>query len=141
MKILVPVDGSACALRAVEQLIAHGDWFRETPEIHLLNVHAPIPLGRVQAHIGKETLHEYYLEESRAQLVDAEKKLDAAGFVYNKHVHVGQAAELIAKMASELACDLVIMGTHGRSAVAGLVMGSVASRAVHLLTCPVMLVK
>ncbi len=141
MKILVPVDGSACALRAVEQLIVHCDWFREVPEIHLLHVHAPIPLGRVQAHIGKETLHEYYLEEGQAQLIEAQKKLDAAGHVYTKHIHVGQAAELIAKMAGELACDLVIMGTHGRSGVAGLVMGSVASRAVHLLACPVLLVK
>ena len=44
-------------------------------------------------------------------------------------------------MASELACDLIIMGTHGRSPVAGLVMGSVATRVLHVAPCPVLLVK
>ena len=38
MKILLPVDGSACALRAVDHLIAHAAWFKEVPEIHLLHV-------------------------------------------------------------------------------------------------------
>ena len=44
-------------------------------------------------------------------------------------------------MANELACDLIVMGTHGRSGIAGLVVGSVASRVLHLAACPVMLVK
>lgn len=141
MKILVPVDGSACALRAVEQLIVHGDWFRDVPEIHLLHVHAPIPLGRVQAHIGKETLHAYYLEEGQVEVLAAQKMLDAAGRPHTTHIQVGLPAELIAGMAAELACDLVIMGSHGRGAVAGLVMGSVASRTLQLLACPLLLVK
>src|SRR5574343_675039 len=90
MKILLPVDGSACALRAVDHLIAHVAWFREVPEIHLLHVHPPIPIGRVQAHVGKETLHAYYLEEGQAQLAEAQKKLDAAGRFHTTHIHVGQ---------------------------------------------------
>jgi hypothetical protein len=49
------------------------------PEIHLLHVQPPIPIGRVQAHVGKETLHAYYLEESQAHLLEAQQKLDAAG--------------------------------------------------------------
>ena len=141
MKILLPVDGSECALRAVDHLIAHSAWFRDVPEVHLLHVHAPIPIGRVQAHIGKETLQAYYLEESQALLLEAQKKLDAAGRSHTTHIHVGQPAEVIVKMASELGCDLIVMGTHGRSGIAGLVMGSVASRVLHLATCPVLLVK
>ena len=141
MKILLPVDGSECALRAVDHLIAHGAWFRDVPEVHLLHVHAPIPIGRVQAHIGKETLQAYYLEESQALLIEAQKKLDAAGRFHTTHIHVGQPAEVIVKMASDLGCDLIVMGTHGRSGIAGLVMGSVANRVLHLATCPVLLVK
>lgn len=141
MKILLPVDGSECALRAVDHLIAHSAWFRDVPEIHLLHVHPPIPIGRVQAHIGQETLHAYYLEESQAQLLSAQHKLEAAGRFYTTHIHVGQPAEVIARVASELNCDLIVMGTHGRSGVAGLVMGSVANRALHLAACPVLLVK
>lgn len=141
MKILLPVDGSDCALRAVDHLIAHAAWFRDVPEIHLLHVHAPIPIGRVQAHVGKETLHAYYLEEGQAQLLPAQKKLDAAGRFHTTHIHVGQPAEVIARTAGELGCDLVVMGAHGRSGMAGLVMGSVATRVLHLAPCPVLLVK
>ncbi|MDP3439727.1 MAG: universal stress protein [Azonexus sp.] len=141
MKILLPVDGSGCALRAVEHLIVHGNWFRDVSEVHLLHVHAPIPIGRIQAHVGNETLHAYYQEESQAQLSAAQQKLDAAGRIYTTHIHVGQPAEVIAKLATELACDLILMGTHGRSRIAGLVMGSVASRVLHLAACPVLLIK
>jgi nucleotide-binding universal stress UspA family protein len=141
MKILLPVDGSACALRAVDHLIAHIEWFRAMPEIHLLHVHLPIPIGRVQAHVGHDTLNSYYLEESQAFLVEAQKKLDAAGRFHTTHIHVGPPAEVIAKMSSELNCELIVMGTHGRSALAELVMGSVASQTLHLAACPLLLVK
>ena len=141
MKILLPVDGSECALRAVEYLISHSAWFRDLPEIHLLHVHAPIPIGRVQAHVGKETLHAYYLEESQASLLEAQQKLDAAGCAHTIHIHVGQPAEVIAKLAAEQGCDLIVMGTHGRGGIAGLVTGSVANRVLHLASCPVLLVK
>lgn len=141
MKILLPVDGSDCSLRAVDHLIAHCAWFAAVPEIHLLNVHAPIPIGRVQAHIGSETLHAYYFEESQAVLLEAQKRLDAVGLFHTTHIHVGQPAEIIAKMAAELGCDLIVMGSNGRSGIAGLIMGSVANRALHLAHCPVLLVK
>lgn len=141
MKILLPVDGSDCALRAVDHLIAHLDWFRDVPEIHLLHVHLPIPVGRVQAHVGKETLHGYYREEGEAQLLEAQQRLDAAGTVHTPHIHVGQPAEVIARMAGELGCDLIVMGAHGRGVIAGVVMGSVANRVLHLASCPVQLVK
>ncbi|MBL8430103.1 MAG: universal stress protein [Dechloromonas sp.] len=141
MKILLPVDGSDCSLRAVDHLITHASWFRDVPEIHLLHVQSPIPIGRVQAHVGKETLHAYYQEEGQEHLAAAQKKLDAAGRSHMTHIHVGQPAEVIGRVASELGCDLIVMGTHGRGAVAGLIMGSIASRVLHQVPCPVLLVK
>jgi nucleotide-binding universal stress UspA family protein len=141
MKILLPVDGSDCALRAVGHLVAHTAWFREVPEIHLLHVQPPIPIGRALAHVSKETLHSHYMEESREHLLGAQQRLDAASRFHTTHIHVGQAAEVIARLANELSCDLIVMGTHGRSGIAWLVMGSVASRVLHLAACPVMLVK
>jgi nucleotide-binding universal stress UspA family protein len=44
-------------------------------------------------------------------------------------------------MAGELHCDLIIMGAHGRGALANMVMGSVANRVLHLAACPILLVK
>lgn len=141
MKFLLPVDGSSCSLRAVDQLIAHIDCLREVPEIHLLHVHPPIPIGRVQAHVGKETLHAYYREESEEHLLAAQQKLDAAGRFHTTHIHVGQPAEVTARVAGELHCSMILMGTHGRGQVAGIVMGSVATRVLHLAPCPVLFVK
>lgn len=141
MKILLPVDGSDCALRAVEHLLSHSAWFREAPEVHLLNVHPPIPDSRALAHVGKETLHAYYREESEAQLAAAQVRLGEAGIGFVTHIHVGQPAEVIARLAGELACAMIVMGTHGRSALAGLLMGSVATQVLHLVPCPVLLVK
>ena len=141
MKILLPVDGSPCALRAVDHLIAHVSWFREVPEIHLLHVQPPIPVGRALAHVGKETLHRHYMEESSEHMLGAQQRLASAGVAFTPHIRVGQTAEVVARLAGELACDLIVMGSHGRSGLAGLVMGSVASRVLHLAACPVLLVK
>ena len=141
MKILLAVDGSDVALRAVDHLIGHVSWFREMPEIHLLHVQPPIPIGRALAHVSKETLQAHYMDESREHLQEAQQKLDAAGRFHTTHIHVGQAPEVIAKLAGELGCELVVMGSHGRSGIVGLVMGSVATRVLHLAPCPVLLVK
>ena len=141
IKILLPVDGSECSLRAVDHFVAHAGWFNGVPEVHLLHVHPPIPLGRVQAHIGKETLHAYYQEEGEAQLAEAVRRLDAAELAFTQHIHVGQPAEVIAKLAGELGCDLILLGAHGRGAVAGLVTGSVTARVLHLAPCPVLVVR
>lgn len=140
-KVLVPVDGSACSDRAVAQFIEHAAWFRETPEVHLLHVHAPIPVGRVQQHVGHETLEAYYREESDVLLASAEKLLRDAGLAFSRHIHVGSAAEVIVKLARELECDIIFMGTHGRGALPAVVLGSVASKVLHLADRPVMLCK
>ena len=141
MKILLPLDGSEQSLRAVEHVISKMGWYKETPELHLLHVHLPIPVGRIQAHVSKETLEGYYREEGRALMSAAEERLNAAGVAFVSHIHVGQPAEVIVREVAALACDLIVMGTHGRGGVAGLVIGSVASRVVHLAACPVLLVK
>jgi nucleotide-binding universal stress UspA family protein len=140
-KVLVPVDGSACSDRAVAQFIAHSAWFRDVPEVHLLHVHAPIPVGRVQQHVGHETLEAYYREESEAALASAEALLRDAGFAFLRHIHVGSAAEVIVNLARELGCDIIFMGTHGRGALPAAVLGSVASKVLHLADRPVMLCK
>jgi nucleotide-binding universal stress UspA family protein len=141
MKILVPVDGSPCSLRAVDHLAGHAGWFRERPEIHLLHVQPPVPIAGALAHVGKETLRAHYEEESRPHLVEPERRLESAGVVPTLHIHVGLPAEVIVKVAGELGADLIVMGTHGRGGLAGLVLGSVANHVLQQAACPVLLVK
>lgn len=141
MKILLAVDGSDSSLRAVDHLIGLVAQWRTPPEVHLLHVHPPIPLGRVQAHIGKETLAAHYREEGEAALATAQQRLTAAGLAYTPHLHVGLPAEVIVHQAELLAVDQVVIGSHGRTALAGALLGSVAQKLAHLLKIPLLLVK
>jgi nucleotide-binding universal stress UspA family protein len=141
MKILLAVDGSPGSLHAAQHLAAHAAWFREDPEIHLLHVQPPVPIPGALANVGKQTLNDHYREESRPHLVEAQRILDEAGRAHVLHIHVGLPAEVIVKVAGELAVDLVVMGTRGRGGLAGLVLGSVANDVLRQAPCPVLLVK
>lgn len=141
MKILLAVDGSEASGRAVAQAVALAAELKQVPEIHLLHVHAPVPVGGVQQHLGHEQLERYYREESLPHLSAAEAALNAAGLAFTRHIHVGDAAEIIAKLAREYGCTHIAMGSHGRSALADVALGSVSHRVLKLATCPVLLVK
>jgi nucleotide-binding universal stress UspA family protein len=58
-----------------------------------------------------------------------------------RHIHLGAAAQTIVKLAGELDCELICLGTHGRGALSTALLGSVAGKVVHLSTVPVMLVR
>jgi len=141
LNFLLAVDGSDCSLRAVDHLIKHLDWYREAPVVHLLYVHPPILDGRVQRHVGHETLERYYREDGEDRLTAAETKLRTSGVHYQRHIHVGQPDVVIGLQAELLKADLILLGTHGWGAVAGVVMGSVATKVMHHSKVPVLLVK
>jgi nucleotide-binding universal stress UspA family protein len=54
---------------------------------------------------------------------------------------VGRPADTIIRLARERNADLIVMGTHGRTGLEHLVMGSVAEKVVRLAPCPVLTVK
>lgn len=141
MNILFAYDGSDVSQRALASLIGHVQWFRDKPAVHLLHVHLPVPVGLAVQHLGHDTLDRYYREEGEAVLAAARRELEAAGIAVTPHIHVGQPAEVIARLAGELGCDLICLGTHGRDAVANAVLGSVAAKVLHLAKVPVLLAK
>ena len=81
------------------------------------------------------------LEHGAAALANAKKLLDRAGLDYEAHVLIGDPAEKVAQFAKRNRFDKIIIGTHGRGSMTGLLMGSVASKVPHLATVPVTLVK
>src|SRR5712664_4115426 len=117
MKILLAVDGSKYSLDAVDFLVDHAGWYRESPEVELLTVHLPIPKlpGFILA-FGKSQLQAYYQEEGEVRLAPVKKKLDAAGIKYNARILVGPIGETIVKHAKESGCDLIYIGNRGMSA-------------------------
>jgi len=142
MKILVAVDGSKPSLKAVQLLVEHCDWYRSPPEVELVTVHLPVPkLPRMGVAVGKEQIERYYREEGEAMLAPARKLLDAAGVRYQAHVLVGPVAEAIVKHAADKRCDLIYIGTRGRSALGKALIGSTATKVLHISNVPVLLVK
>lgn len=142
MKLLVPVDGSASADRAVDHLVGKLAWFKDGVEVHLLNVQHPIPYGsRVSEVVGHERINRYHQEQGMAALKSAMQKLDAAKVKYHYHIGVGDEAETIVKYAKDKGCDQIFMGTRGMGSVSNLLLGSVATKVIHLSPVPVLLVK
>jgi nucleotide-binding universal stress UspA family protein len=65
----------------------------------------------------------------------------ASGVPYTSEILVGETASLIVSSAEQHGCDGIVMGTRGMGAIGNLVMGSVATKVVHLSRLPVTLVK
>lgn len=142
MKILVPVDGSKCSIRAVDHLIKKLGWFKGGAEIHLLNVQHQIPYGRrVTSVVGHDRITKYHQEEGLAALKTARRRLDAAKVNYQYHIGVGDEAEVICQYARDKGVDQIFMGTRGLGRVSTLMLGSVATKVIHLCPVPVLLVK
>ncbi len=141
MKILIPIDGSASANRAVDQVIAMSALLKETPQICLLNVQWNIAVGNVKLFISQQTIDDYYREQGLAALAEARRKLDAAGLSYSFHISIGTPAEAIVQYAQEQKADEIAMGAQGQDKVATFLLGSVVNKVLHLATVPVLLVK
>ena len=142
MRILVAVDGSKCALQGVKNLVAHARWYRTKPRVELVNVQPLLPYeGRVSHVRGSEEVRRYYREQGEAALARAKKLLDAARIKYRPHIFIGPIADTITKEAKELRCDLILMGTHGRTLGGQVVLGSVALKVLQTASVPVQLVK
>ena len=142
MKILVAVDGSEHALNAVKHAIALKESLREAPAVELITAHAPMPYeGRVKSAVGGEEIRRYYDEEGAAALGTARQLLDSAGVKFNAHVLIGPVAESIVQHAAKTQCSYIVIATRGMGAVGNLLLGSVATKVLHLSNTPVVLVK
>lgn len=141
MKILIPVDGSANARRAVDYVITNIAALKETPQLLLLNVQWNVATGNVKLFINQETINGYYREQGMAALQLARAALDAAGLPYQYHISIGTPAEAIVQYANEQLVDQIVMGRQGQGGLQSLLLGSVVNKVLHLASCPVLLVK
>lgn len=137
--VLVPIDGSDCSLRAVRYLIS-GYEGGLRPALYLVNVQ-PAMTHNINQFVARAEIDDYRREQSELVLRDARALLDSAGIPYEVHVEVGHAADRIVACSVALNCDHIVMGTHGRTALAELVIGSTTLRVLHRTELPVLLVK
>jgi nucleotide-binding universal stress UspA family protein len=140
--ILVPTDFSPASDIAFQYAIDRA--VTEGSTIHLL--HALDETSFATAYPDG-----FYVELPglREQLIaDADRRLQslvtacaAAGVPSTSQTVVGRPARLIAEVAKARGTDLIVMGTHGRSGFAHMVLGSVAERVVRTAPCAVLTVR
>jgi nucleotide-binding universal stress UspA family protein len=140
MKILLAVDGSAYTKKMLAYLTTHDEVFSAHNDFTLFTVQSPLP-PRARAAVGAEIANGYYADEAAKITAPVVKFLLRHG-IDAKVVHkVGAAGEQIAKAANAGKFDMVMMGSHGHSALGNLVMGSVATQVLAHCQVPVLLVR
>lgn len=113
-------------------------------EIVLLHVVALPPLVPVEVYIPAQ-VYEDFLGSARRE---AQERLDrvlgsvaGSGLKLRLRMDEGQPAPRILEVATEEAADVLVVGTHGRTGIERLVLGSVADRMVRQASCPVLTVR
>jgi nucleotide-binding universal stress UspA family protein len=141
MKILVATDGSEHAQRTVDTVVKLSASMATPPQVHVVNVQeAPVVYGAAEIYLPYEKA-EQFVKEAGQKVADATADaLRRAGLAPVAEVAVGEVAPSIVKRAQELGCDLIVMGTRGMGAVGNLVLGSAATKVIHLSDIPVLLV-
>ena len=138
--ILVPVDGSKNALHATDHAIAQAK--RTRGQVQLLNVQLlPDTYRSVREYLAVTSNRELTTQRAQALLKPAVTRLRRARVPHTVHIIYGDIAPTIARMASRLKCDSIVMGTRGLGPVGSLLLGSVATKVIHLAKTPVTLVK
>ena len=82
-------------------------------------------------------------DEIQAEIRKRAEELSAGGIdtsVEMRSVMLGGPAHPIAEIAEEAGADLIVVGTHGHTAVGGMLLGSVTHRLLHIAHCPVLAV-
>jgi nucleotide-binding universal stress UspA family protein len=109
--------------------------------ITLINVHDDSAFRHAMTWVGKEVVNDYFLELGTAELKSAKKFLATANIEYDVEIKIGRVAEEILASAKAGKFDLIVLGAKGRSAIADLLLGSVAHRVLSTSKIPVLLVK
>jgi len=145
MNILFAVDGSEFTARAARFLIDHIASCKETPNLLLLHVKAPIPVGlaasRARAILGDDAVNGFYKEEAEAALAVAEKILRDKNVAFSAEYKIGDPPTEIGRYAKSHNIDLIVMGSHGHGALGSMLLGSVTSRVLATTSVPLLIVR
>lgn len=133
--IVVAIDGSDCAIRAVSVAGELAQAFAaEVVVVHLAETIAAWTAA-VEAETPEEALNLTDLEVRRLK----DMGVSARGEAYSSVR--GAVPHRIVELAGEAGADLIVMGSRGRGDLSGLLLGSVAHKVLHLSKVPVLVVK
>jgi nucleotide-binding universal stress UspA family protein len=145
MKILLAIDGSSASDRAIE-LVSTMRWpaGSHVQLIHvgdaLLGVYAGMP-GVVVSAEAVEADIEADRERRQKLLDEAGARLVAPGRSVATQIIEGRPASSIVEAARAAEADLIVLGSHGRGALASAVLGSVTAEVIEYASTPVLVVR
>ena len=130
-RILFPTDFSETSMAA----LGHAERLAANTGAEILVLHV-FPIPDVWGSGGKtDEVH----QTAKEQLADIQPQM--AGVRMQHVAHGGPPGETICWLAQKRNCDLIVLGTHGRTGLAHLLMGSVAEYVVQHAPCPVLTVR
>ncbi len=137
-RILVATDFSEASAPAVRKAIALA---KDTgAELTIAHAYQP-PSLLLDGYVPPATYEKWdrsLEEQARMKLQAFVNEAQQAGVAARELVLTGTPYQAIADAAGDVGCDLVVMGTHGRTGVSRFFLGSVAARVVSTAPCPVM---
>ena len=138
-RVLVPTDGSG----AMEPVIEHavGLAAEHGATVHALYVANTASLNDLPADAGWEGVTEALHREGERAIATVESGAKRRGVPAERAVREGSPPDEIVAYAQQQDCDIIVMGTHGRSGVDRLLLGSVAERVVRSSTVPVLTIR
>jgi nucleotide-binding universal stress UspA family protein len=138
--ILVPTDFSECANLALEEAIGFARHFgARITLLHLFQL--PVyPVSNDALAYSDEILRAVE-NNAEAELIKTAAHVRAYGVTVGTRLQMGAPAAEIVEEARRGNHDLIVMGTHGRTGLKHLLLGSVAERVVQLAPCRVLTVR
>lgn len=133
--IVVPFDFSLHAHAALLQAAKLAETPSQIHALHVLPYMIPTDPGVVWATIDDSERIRHVLENMQSEIKEPVLKS------VQLDVRIGDPGHTIADRAEELAADLIVMGSHGRTGLTRFFLGSVTERVVRLAHCPVLVVK
>jgi universal stress protein A len=138
--VLVPIDFSATADQALAYAIALAQQLQaRLTLLHVLDL-TPLSMGDAATGIPVTAVHELEIEVQ--QLLQASlDRVQQAGLQGESLLVEGTPTHTIVETAGEQGVDLIIMGTHGRTGLAHVFLGSVAEHVIRQAPCPVLVTR
>lgn len=135
--ILIPVDDSSFSKKAFD----YGLGLAELTDAHItiMHCHRPVPTGLGEPNFQKAI--DDNTRESCAILKPYTTELTKKGTDFTEKVIGGETAKTITSVAEHDECDLIVMGSKGKSDIEGLLVGSVTHKVLHTAPCPVLIVR
>ena len=133
--LVVPIDFSDDSFAAIDVALEMGNDPARLHVVHVLPILEPNDPGVIWATVDDRSRREHAARAIRKEL--AARGHDGLQVA----VRFGAPGHEIAQYAEEVEAGLIVLSSHGQSALMHLLIGSVAERVVRLARCPVLVLK